>query len=400
MSLWMGLVLLIACSLGHAEWWVLFVNRVHALAIPHRRLRWARRVHDVAVPVFPVLLVWLAGLREPGLLTGGRLRDLPAWLQALVIITALGMIPLVAGILRWQLRQRHAFAQAEQRRSTDVRLLQTQQQISGDVEGPRPHLSRKFPWNEIYRVEINAKTIGRRDAAVSGNSERPAAAAEPLRIVHFSDLHFVGCPGEGFYRWLFAQAAELRPDAFAFTGDLIDDPALIPLAVELLGQLAPLAPCFFVLGNHDWRFDHRDLRRRVQACGWTDVGSQAVLTELRGRPVLVAGTELPWLGSAPAAAHTVDCDLRLLLSHSPDQVRFANQAGYDVMLAGHTHGGQVVLPVVGPVYSPSLYGVQYASGLFQAGRVQLHVSRGIGGKDPLRWRCSPELTCLHIHWPR
>jgi hypothetical protein len=56
-----------------------------------------------------------------------------------------------------------------------------------------------------------------------------------------------------------------------------------------------------------------------------------------------------------------------------------------------------VLPLIGPVYSPSIYGVSYVSGLFQVGTLSMHVSRGIGAKDPLRWRCCPELTCLEVH---
>jgi predicted MPP superfamily phosphohydrolase len=70
------------------------------------------------------------------------------------------------------------------------------------------------------------------------------------------------------------------------------------------------------------------------------------------------------------------------------------------MLSGHTHGGQVVLPVVGPVYSPSLHGVKYASGLFRYPECTLHVSRGLGSKDPLRWNCTPELTWLQIEIPQ
>ena len=88
--------------------------------------------------------------------------------------------------------------------------------------------------------------------------------------------------------------------------------------------------------------------------------------------------------------------MRILLSHSPDQFRFAQKGGYNVMLSGHTHGGQVVLPIIGPVYAPSIYGVSFAAGLFRLNKLTLHVSRGIGAKDPLRWRCRPELTCLEI----
>ena len=103
------------------------------------------------------------------------------------------------------------------------------------------------------------------------------------------------------------------------------------------------------------------------------------------------------MGDSPPVVRDAGCDLRILLSHSPDQYRYAQRCGYDLMLSGHTHGGQVVLPLIGPVYSPSIYGVSFVSGLFQLGELTLHVSRGIGAKDPMRWRCSPELTCLEVH---
>jgi predicted MPP superfamily phosphohydrolase len=110
----------------------------------------------------------------------------------------------------------------------------------------------------------------------------------------------------------------------------------------------------------------------------------------------VAGSEVPWLGSNPPAVGPVNAIVRLLLSHSPDQMTFARQNGYQLMLSGHTHGGQVVLPVIGPMFAPSMHGVSFAAGLFEWPGFTLHVSRGIGAKDPLRWRCCPELTCLHV----
>jgi predicted MPP superfamily phosphohydrolase len=411
MTILIGLGILIASCVGHAEWWVLFINRLHSLAIPHHRLRWTRRLHDVAVPLYPLVLIWQAVFHHQGLLAGGQFRDQSPPIQAILIVTSLGVIPLTAGVLRWQLRHKHAFARADQRASTDLRQLQLQQPDVGDIGGPRRHPSKSLPGNDIFRIEINSKSIrlpsenGMTNRSDSTGGEprdcpAPGAGHPALRIVHFSDLHFIGCPGEGYYRWLFERAAEMRADAYAFTGDLIDDPELIPLATEILGRLTALAPCFFVLGNHDWRYDHGLVRRSLQETGWVDVASQAVMATVGGRRILVAGNELPWLGTAPPDAHGVAADLKLLLSHSPDQVRFAQRAGYQVMLAGHTHGGQVVLPVIGPVYSPSRFGVHYASGLFEVGSLHLHVSRGIGGKDPLRWRCSPELTCLEIHAPQ
>ena len=62
------------------------------------------------------------------------------------------------------------------------------------------------------------------------------------------------------------------------------------------------------------------------------------------------------------------------------------------MLSGHNHGGQIVLPVLGPVYSPSRFGVKYAAGTFHEPPTLLHVSRGLSGRYPLRWNCLPEVT--------
>ncbi|MFM9069268.1 MAG: metallophosphoesterase, partial [Planctomycetota bacterium] len=89
-------------------------------------------------------------------------------------------------------------------------------------------------------------------------------------------------------------------------------------------------------------------------------------------------------------------EFRLLLAHSPDQWRWAREHQFQLVLAGHTHGGQIVFPGIGPVIAPSLDGVEYAGGVYEvAGRV-MHVSRGISGKTPVRWHCPPEVTLLTL----
>jgi predicted MPP superfamily phosphohydrolase len=88
--------------------------------------------------------------------------------------------------------------------------------------------------------------------------------------------------------------------------------------------------------------------------------------------------------------------LRLLLSHSPDQYAWARTYGFDLMLAGHNHGGQIVFPLLGPMAVPSRYGVKYACGVFYEAPTLLHVSRGISSELPLRLRCPPELALLEL----
>ena len=116
--------------------------------------------------------------------------------------------------------------------------------------------------------------------------------------------------------------------------------------------------------------------------------------------MLLAGNELPWF--KPAADPRTfpprsEVPLRIVLAHSPDQLEWARQADGDLMLAGHTHGGQIRLPLIGPVLSPSLKGVHYASGLFYEPPTILNVSRGLSGEVPLRMNCTPEIVHLTLH---
>ena len=84
-------------------------------------------------------------------------------------------------------------------------------------------------------------------------------------------------------------------------------------------------------------------------------------------------------------------EFRVLMSHSPDQVNWAKPYQFDLMFAGHTHGGQIRLPLVGPLVAPSRFGVKYCAGTFQIGPMLMHVSRGLSGEDMIRINCPPEL---------
>ncbi|MDZ7316028.1 MAG: metallophosphoesterase [candidate division KSB1 bacterium] len=93
--------------------------------------------------------------------------------------------------------------------------------------------------------------------------------------------------------------------------------------------------------------------------------------------------------------HLPDSTLTILLAHSPDAVRQAEEAGIDIQLSGHTHGGQVCLPFIGAVQAPIALGRRYAQGLFHYGNTMLYVNRGIGSGDlPLRLYCRPEATII------
>ena len=389
MQLITGWLIIILSCMGHAEWWVMSVNRSFSLPIKAAKLRKFRSLHDFAIMVFPFVLIWQCGLGSHGLLAGGSIADQTPFWQAILVATMLGAIPLFLGILRWQWKRRFEFHKVVSREVFDVAAIAKQEPSLPNVHGSRWHPVLVSPWNDIYSLEVNVKRIQ--------TSSQLAASRRPLRVVHLSDLHFIDRPGADFYRFVVGKALQLNADAIVFTGDLIDKPELLTTAIEILQPLTRIAPCFFILGNHDWRYDYEYFRSTLAASGWKCVTGIHERIQLADRNVLLAGSELPWIGNAPPSVEHAGVDLRILLSHSPDQYRFGQRCGYDVMLSGHTHGGQVVLPIVGPVYSPSIYGVSFAAGLFQLDKMTMHVSRGIGAKDPLRLNCRPELTCLEIY---
>lgn len=380
---WLILLLSIA---GHTELWVLAVNRSHALRIRAYKLRKFRSVHDAAIIVFPFILILGTGFGPTSLLRGGAWTEQSIWLQWLIIVTSCGCIPLGIGILRWQLLRRRQF-----RHASDRRVVSAVNQMGESAKGRSRTLTRVWPWNEYCHVDVNRKPV-----ILHPRRLRPRGSSESLRILHLSDLHFIGCPGDDYYRCVVEEALREPVDLVVFTGDLIDEPDLLARAIEILQPLTSHAPSVFILGNHDWRYEFEQIRDAVEASGWKCVTDQPLLTTIRGHRVLIAGSEMPWMRNHPPEVVESGCDLNLLLSHSPDQFRLARRLGYDLMLSGHTHGGQVVLPVIGPVYSPSLFGVSLAAGLFPMGSLTLHVSRGLGAKDPLRWNCMPELTVLEV----
>ena len=390
-----GLVILLTACIGNAELWVIWVNRWHAKPIRHRNLAYIRKLHDLGVFLFPAFVVGLTGFGENGLLTEGSLSSQSVASQALLIAGTIGIIPFVGGVLRWQLRRPPA-AMTGSSSETFCALDQlSSDEIRKGVLGNQQSILARLPGNEIYSLEVSTKDIVLPQASRL-HANQSQTETRQFKLAHFSDMHLLGCPGRAYHDFVVEKLCELKPDAFVFTGDLLDDEELLEWASEMFARMAEVAPGYFILGNHDWHMNHDRIRSEIVATGWTDLGDTAHLTALAGVQVLFAGSEVPWIGDNPVLPDDASEDVRVLLSHSPDQRDYAVSSNFDLMLAGHNHGGQVVLPVIGPVYSPSKYGVKYAGGLFQHQDLLIHVSRGIAGRDTLRWNCLPEVTLLRI----
>ena len=226
-----------------------------------------------------------------------------------------------------------------------------------------------------------------------------------FRIVQMSDIHLEEFTEASFLERMVAQVNELDPDLVLITGDFVSrGPGPLSVAWKAAGVGAEIlstlkAPQRFgILGNHDVNVGAEHVVRPLEAHG-TPILVDSYTPIERGKDVIWlcgaddAGTRQPDLNFAIPATPNAPV---LFMCHEPDYVdkvvlhpRFPL---IDLMLSGHTHGGQIRLPYIGPLILPPM-GQKYIEGLFQFEQMQLYVNRGIGTVGlPFRLNCPAELT--------
>ena len=288
---------------------------------------------------------------------------------------------------------------------------------------PQQELSRR----RLFRVTKNAVVTGAAAAAaypLFGEPHRlvvtrrvfPVRGLPPsldgLRVVQVSDIHLGPWLTVGRVRRIVEQTNALQPDLVALTGDFVMRSAdYIPQVASALAGLRPAVGAVGVLGNHDWNEDGHGCARALENVGVRMIDNNRLfltpgrtLSDRDADGLCVAGVGDLWrdvqlydraLGDLPAGLP------RLLLSHNPDVAEEPafTDGGYrvDLMLSGHTHGGQISLPVVGPPVTMSRYGQKYARGLVQGPTCPVYVSRGLGmAMLPLRFGSTPEIAVIEL----
>jgi uncharacterized protein len=246
----------------------------------------------------------------------------------------------------------------------------------------------------------------------------PSNGPERLDVLHLSDLHFVR--GE---RAKARFLASLSPaDVTVVTGDLLAEPQGVETAVEAVrGNRGRLAS-WFVLGSNDYfvpkplnyvAYFQKDRKRRLAEGGrWRELVAQLEgdgwidLTNSR-RDVALGGLDVELLGLDDAhirwhdlrvAPRRRDGAFGIAVMHSPDSAPETAALGYDLLVAGHTHGGQVCLPFVGALVTNCSMPRRLVDGLIGMGPAVLHTSRGLGTSKyaPFRFWCRPEATILRL----
>lgn len=384
-----GMILLML-SIGHAELWIMVINRTHALPIHDTSLKRLRHVLELVIILFPIVLFLSVGLYAPGVLVGGSWSQLAFWWKPVLLLCTLGFLGLMYSAFRHLL-----YKPPRQQTETQSELIQMRERLNQDLVGEGPyHYLAGLPLNQIFSVEFTRKTF---------QLPRLPANWEGLTILHVSDLHFSGTLKREYFVELCRIAQEAKPDLIIFAGDLLDEMKCLDWLDDTLGPMqAPLGR-FFILGNHDWNQESLQIRQALENTGWIDLSVEPFQLQHAGKMLQLAGTEVPWMGTHPEIKQSTtgessepESDFLLLVSHTPDNFHWAVREGYDLVLSGHTHGGQVRFPLIGPVFAPSLHGTRYTSGTFARGSSLLHVSRGVSGIHPLRWFCRPEISLLTL----
>ena len=396
--LW-SLLAFLALSAGHAELWIAFVNRAYGLPIHIKNLHRIRAIHDVAIIAFPVLLYWLVGLEAPLAFFTGRWETLSAISITIFLACSAGLGGLIASIITWWVRTRPRMRAGTTvsvvalPRGSSPPITDRKSNAEGsrtDVVSPTTKKLTQLPLNQQFELETTEKQL------VPPNWPEEL---DGLSILHLSDWHLCSTFSREFYETAAKAASMVRADLIAFTGDLCDDIDLLDWLPGTLGSLTAPLGNWFILGNHDALIDHAHIRSRIAELGWNDLGGKTTRLDVGPGRIVLGGDETPWLNDVPAWTPEDTALPRLLLAHTPDRVAHHSRVGVDLILAGHTHGGQIVLPIVGPVYSPSLFGCRYPSGIYSSGSTVMHVSRGLAGMHPIRFGSRPEITRLIIRSP-
>jgi predicted MPP superfamily phosphohydrolase len=234
-----------------------------------------------------------------------------------------------------------------------------------------------------------------------------------LRLVHIADTHFKPSRfSRCLYESMVRAIQEAAPDLVLISGDLAAGAENLPVAVGWLARLQAKHGVFAVLGNHDLNITMErwlmgaaqtvqveDVRRQLAEAGVRVLHNEHTLLQINQSRVLLVGVGdvSSGLDDVAAALEGAEAaDLVIMLSHSPDLVERAGVEVADLVLCGHTHGGQMMLPGMGAVWAPVWRDRRRAAGLLAFGDVACHVTRGVGVTWPFRFNCPPQVAVLEL----
>ena len=234
------------------------------------------------------------------------------------------------------------------------------------------------------------------------SSENLPKSFDGYRIAHISDLHNAEFGSEN--EKLLKLLRESAPDIIVFTGDIIDSRHTdIEVTLNFAEEAAKIAPCYYVTGNHEAALAY-DVYQKLEN-GLIDIGvnvlhgAEAVI-EKDGESISIIGIDDPLVAEHPQDISGISSfeGFKVLLTHRPEYFDNYASFGVDLVLSGHTHGGQIRIPFIGSLFAPG-QGLfpEYDAGMFTKNGTDMIISQGIGNSSvPVRFNCRPELVLVEL----
>ena len=219
-------------------------------------------------------------------------------------------------------------------------------------------------------------------------------ALDGLSVLHLSDLHFSDAYDRRYFERVADEASRQEVDLVALHRRFDRQPRFDRLDQRrsCRGSRVGSASTRSSATTTSPRISGRFIDPSA-APGFKVLEGRWARLDVDGSTLALGGTSAPW--GRRIDRHSIpEADVRILLSHTPDRLYEAASLGIDLVLSGHNHGGQVRVPVIGPILMPSRYSRRFDLGFFREGKTLLHVSAGVGAKHPLRINCPPEITRL------
>ena len=243
-------------------------------------------------------------------------------------------------------------------------------------------------WLETTRPKVHLRRLPRQ--------------LEGLRIGLVTDLHAGTGRSLSIIRRACRAAMREKPDMIAVTGDFaVDDAPSFRAVLEALSTLRAPLGVYAVPGNHDHIVGIDRWHRELRAAPWIEnLTNRSVLKTIDGIRLCIAGVD-DYSEGSPSLDSLPPPDLRdftILLAHDPDQAEHSRREydSVDLILSGHTHGGQVRLPFLGAIRNPATHDDLYEMGLRRRPWTQVYTSRGVGGHLGVRFLCRPEVAIIEL----
>ncbi|HEV8661513.1 MAG TPA: metallophosphoesterase, partial [Thermoanaerobaculia bacterium] len=254
-----------------------------------------------------------------------------------------------------------------------------------------PLLLRRFgAHNDVYDIEVTRHEVFIDDLAETFDG---------YRIAFLTDTHVAGFVRRAFYREVVAQVNRFEPHLVLLGGDFVTWRRHIPLMADvLLTDLSARDGVLAILGNHDYWANADDVKAAMSTRGVQFIINRSHTIRRNGFELPVVGIDEVYRGEpdVEAAFANVKPGPCLGVTHHPDAIDILEGRRIDLLVCGHTHGGQIRFPFFGAVVVPSRHESRYAAGFHRVGGVLMYVSRGIGAIPPIRILCRPEVATFTL----